>query len=262
VTNLNHLALGNGNTVGVIPYCLGGGIGTLTGLVGFGCDNILSARIITAEGKLKVVSADSDPGLFWAIKGAGQFFGVVTEITLRTYPLSICGTPEGKHWAALFLYPIERAEEVCRTMEPLMVDTQNVAFGNLMLLAPPPLFKPAIAVAPHYLGDPKQAQAAFENLTNLGPIMFKAETPFFPNISDHLDFACAKGDFKRFSAAGLKEFKTENFMNVVEIWLDLVQKCPDASKTGYFVDWHSPAAKIPIPQHDSAFSHHDVYLWM
>jgi len=147
-------------------------------------------------------------------------------------------------------------------MEPLMVDTKNVTFGNLMLLAPPPHFKPIIGVSPHYLGDPKQAPAAFQTLTDLDPFMSKADTPSFPNISDHLDFACAKGDFKRFGAAGLTAFNTENFLGVVEIWLDLLTTCPDANKTGYFVEWHTPGTKIPTPQHGSAFSHHDVYFWM
>lgn len=234
----------------------------MSSLIGFGCDNIVSARIITPEGNLKEINANREPDLFWAVKGAGQFFGVVIEITLGTYPLSIFGTPEGKHWFGTYLYPIERAEVVCKALEPIMLDSKNITIGHLMVMAPPPDLKPLIGVTPHFIGDPLQAPAAFKSLMDLEPVFFKAETPSFPNLSDHLEFSCAKGDFKRFSLAGLTGFEADKFMKVIDIYLELLKTCPDAGASGYFIEWHSPASKIPLPQHDSAFSHYDVYIWL
>ncbi|KAK3173700.1 hypothetical protein OEA41_007032 [Lepraria neglecta] len=255
-------SLGNGNTVGVIPYCLGGGISIATGLIGFGCDNILSAKVVLPNGQLVFASEEEWPDLFWALKGAGQHFGLVLEITLRTYPLSIYGTPEGRHWVGNFMYPLERAEAVCKEMETLMADTKNLTAGHLMVMAPPPSFQPIIAVSPHYFGDPKNAPAAFGALDKLGPIAFNATTPLVPNLSDHLDFACQKGDYKRFSLAGLQEFKTDRFLQVINLFKELFETCPDAGASGYFVEWHSRANEIPKPESESAFSHHDVYMWV
>lgn len=145
------LATGNGNTVGVIPFCLGGGISTLSGMIGFGCDQILAAKIIMADGTLIHASADVEPELLRAIKGAGQFLGVVVELTIKTYPLSIFGSPSGIHWVGSFLFPLDRAEEVCKAMESLMVTTKYNTSGLIMVMSPPPAFQPMLAVAPHFM---------------------------------------------------------------------------------------------------------------
>ena len=85
----------------------GGGIGVVTGLMGLACDNMLSAKVILADGRLIVVDNTRYKDLFWALKGAGFYFGVVVEITLKTYPLTIFGTHDGRHWIGNFLYPLE-----------------------------------------------------------------------------------------------------------------------------------------------------------
>jgi hypothetical protein len=156
--------LGNGNTVGVIPYAVGGGISFLTGIIGFASDQILAAKIITADGR--------------AIKGAGQFFGVVLELTLKTYPLSLVGIPSGAHWIGRFAYSLDKAEEVGNALERLMVTTKHNTSGVVMVMAPPPAFQPMLAVAAHFIGDPKEAPAAFQSLSDLGPLMQSLWTMF------------------------------------------------------------------------------------
>lgn len=78
-------------------------------------------------------------------------FGVVLELTLRTYPLSIFGTPSGTHWVGNFLYPVDRAEEVCSALESLMTTTKYNTAGMIMAMAPPPAFQPMLAVIPHFM---------------------------------------------------------------------------------------------------------------
>jgi FAD/FMN-containing dehydrogenase len=75
---------GNCNCVGALGAYLGGGYGNLMGLKGFGVDQIISVRLVTAEGKLHTVSASSDPDLFWAIRGAGPNFGIVTSAVVKS----------------------------------------------------------------------------------------------------------------------------------------------------------------------------------
>lgn len=252
--------MGNGNTVGVIPYAIGGGTSFLTGVIGFACDHILEAKVITAEGKLVHASKDNEPDLLWAIKGAGQFFGVVLELTLKTYPISILGTISGEHWIGNFIFPLDRAEEVCNALKPLMTAKDYSTSGILMVLAPPPAFQPMLAVVPHFIGDPEKAPEAFKALYDLGPMVTSASTPLLPNFSDAMEYACAKGDFKRFSLAGISEFDTNSFLNVIEIFKDLLATCPDAGATGYAFEWHTRVSDLP--HQDSAWSHQDVMLWM
>ena len=228
--------------------------------MGLACDNMLSAKIILADGRLVYADNVHQPDLFWAIKGAGFYFGVVTEITLRTYSLSIFGTGEGRHWIGNFLYPLERAAEVFRVIETLVTTSKSRTAGLLMIIAPPPHFRPMIAVVPHYFGDLNEGPEAFQCLTNLGPSYFSKTTPLVPNLSDHLDFACGKGGFRRFTLAGLREFKPENCLKLTDLFQQLLDSCPDAAASGYFIEWHC----LPPPdiQTNSAFSHHDVHIWL
>lgn len=78
---------GSHASVGVVGYTLGGGVGWLSRAYGFGADNVVSAEVVTADGRVVTASADSHPDLFWAIRGGGANFGVVTSITVRLHKL-------------------------------------------------------------------------------------------------------------------------------------------------------------------------------
>jgi FAD/FMN-containing dehydrogenase len=75
----------------VVGVTLGGGIGRYQGLDGLLADALLSASLVTANGELITVSEDSYPDLFWAIRGAGQNFGIITSATYRLSPLTNSG---------------------------------------------------------------------------------------------------------------------------------------------------------------------------
>jgi len=74
-------------TVGVVGLTLGGGLGWLSGKHGAACDNLLSAELVTADGRHLRTSATENPDLFWAIRGGGGNYGVVTSLTCQLHPL-------------------------------------------------------------------------------------------------------------------------------------------------------------------------------
>ncbi len=92
---LNHAAHAHGlattgglvSTTGIAGLTLGGGIGWLLGKHGLAIDNLLSAEVVLASGEVVQASDESEPDLFWAIRGGGGNFGVVTEFCYRAYPL-------------------------------------------------------------------------------------------------------------------------------------------------------------------------------
>ena len=73
--------------VGLAGFTLGGGLGVLMPMYGAGCDNLISARVVTADGRQVEASHESNPDLFWAIRGGGGNFGVVTSFEYRLHPV-------------------------------------------------------------------------------------------------------------------------------------------------------------------------------
>ncbi|WP_197023641.1 FAD-binding oxidoreductase [Rhodococcus sp. UNC363MFTsu5.1] len=78
---------GSGTEVGVVGYTLGGGIGPVARTFGFAADHVTEIEVVTADGQLRRVSETSEPDLFWALRGGGAAFGIVTQITFRLFPV-------------------------------------------------------------------------------------------------------------------------------------------------------------------------------
>jgi FAD/FMN-containing dehydrogenase len=172
---------GDTGSVGLGGLTLGGGIGWLVRKHGLTIDSLAGAELVTADGRIRTVDADNDPDLFWAIRGGGGNFGIVTELRFRLYPL---GLVTG---GALAL-PLTR--EVLRGL----VDVSETApealsqITTIMALPPAPFVPadavgtPAVVVLPVHAGDPADGEAVmapFRALAApiadlLGPIPYPA----------------------------------------------------------------------------------------
>src|SRR3954452_10609914 len=92
---------------GIAGYTLGGGLGWLMAKYGLAADNLLSIELVTADGEVLDVDADSHPDLFWALRGGGGNFGVATSFTYRVHPVqTIVG--------GLIAHPLDAAAEMLR----------------------------------------------------------------------------------------------------------------------------------------------------
>ena len=82
------IAAGSCPTVGIAGLTVGGGVGVLTRAYGLTCDFVTAMQVVTAEGRVIVVDAHHEPDLFWALRGGGGNFGIVTAIELELYPVA------------------------------------------------------------------------------------------------------------------------------------------------------------------------------
>lgn len=252
-------ALGNGNTVGAIGYFLGGGVSITTSATGYGAQQIVAARLITAEGELVEVSKTSNRDLLWALRGAGHFFGVVTQLTITTLPLSVLGTDRGVIWAGMFVFPLDRAPEVCKAMGLIMNNDKYATSGLMMIMAPPPNRQPSLMISARMTGDPADAKHAYEALYKLKPLAAPGGEIPVQNASDARAALGAKGEFKQFSIVGLHAFDEDAFLETVEIWKEMVSACPDSINSAYNFQWDSRFA--PAATMDCAMSLTDIRFW-
>jgi FAD/FMN-containing dehydrogenase len=150
--------LGINSTTGFGGLCLGGGFGWLTRKYGLTIDNLVSADVVTADGQVHVVSAVKEPDLFWAIRGGGGNFGVVTSFELKLHPVGPL-----LH-SGFVVYEGARAREVLRSWRDFTESAPDeLAVWAVLRKAPPlPFLAPevhgtdVVVFAVVYAGDPDE----------------------------------------------------------------------------------------------------------
>jgi FAD/FMN-containing dehydrogenase len=152
--------LGTATETGITGLTLGGGIGRLMRPFGLAIDNVVSAQIVTADGQLRHLSEQDNPDLFWAIRGGGGNFGVVTALEYRLHPLA------HEVLAANGSYPYQRAQEVLRAVTDLAarmpddmtlgVELANDERGR------------QVTWSAFHAGDPKEGERLLAPLMKLG----------------------------------------------------------------------------------------------
>lgn len=120
--------LGQCPAVGPAGLMLGGGLGWLSGLHGAACDNLLSARIVTADGRILTVDAERNPDLLWALRGAGANFGVTTSFECRLHSVGLVTFGD-------IYYPPKEARPVLRLFRDLMAEAPDSFQATLNLTA-------------------------------------------------------------------------------------------------------------------------------
>ncbi len=161
---------GIASTTGIAGFTLGGGIGWLMRRYGLTCDNLLASELVTAEGEAVRASANENADLFWALRGGGGNFGVVTRFEYRLHPVeSVIG--------GLTLYPAERAGAILRFFRELTEsapDQLTMVFA--VLTAPPAPFVPAhlhgrpvAAILLCYTGDLAEGERVVRPIKAFGP---------------------------------------------------------------------------------------------
>jgi FAD/FMN-containing dehydrogenase len=133
-THAHGLATTGGiiGSTGIAGLTLGGGIGYLARKYGLSCDNLLSAEVVTATGEVVTASETEHDDLFWALRGGGGNFGVVTTFEYRLHPVAeVYGGP--------IAYPVDRADEVLRMYREYIADAPEELGGFVGFHLAPPL---------------------------------------------------------------------------------------------------------------------------
>jgi len=168
---LAYLA-GTSPNVGVLGYALGGGLSWMIRTFGLACNSIVSADVVTADGRLVRADRESEPELFWALRGGGGNVGAVTAIELELFPIA-------EIYAGALFWPIERAAEILKAWRD-WIETVPDACESLgrMLQLPDVPFLPEqvrgrsfVLVEAAVIGNASDGAGLLQPLRDLGPEM-------------------------------------------------------------------------------------------
>jgi len=181
---------GSSPDVGVVGYTLGGGLSFLGRKLGLCANHVRALELVTADGRLVRCDRDHVPDLFWALRGGGGSFGVVTAVELELFPIA--------RYAGVLFYPIERGGEVLHAWRELTYSAvlpDALTTVDRFVRLPPIQELPEalrgrsfVIVEAYHVGEQGEADELLAPLRALGPIDDTIRTVAMPALSDvHMD---------------------------------------------------------------------------
>ncbi|SNY65453.1 FAD-binding oxidoreductase [Paractinoplanes atraurantiacus] len=168
---------GRCSTVGVTGYTLGGGQSWLSRTFGFAADSVVRADVVTADGVARTVSADEHPDLFWALRGGGGNFGVVTSLEFRLYPVR-------RVFSGMSLYPLERAPATLAAYREWALDEPEAMNTAVLLIREPSSGRRLLAIRAFHHGDDGHRVLAPLLAAAGRPLLDAYKMRSFPDASD------------------------------------------------------------------------------
>jgi FAD/FMN-containing dehydrogenase len=242
------------STTGVAGLTLGGGIGYLTRGYGLTIDNLVSADVVTADGQVRTASATENPDLFWALRGGGGNFGVVTSFELQLHPITDV-------YVGIFFYELEHAATLLRFYRDFIQNAPE-AYGGFpaFQIAPPLPFIPedrhgdtfCIAVV-HWAGPLAEGEEALKPFRDLAPVVAEMVGP--------MPYPALNGAFDGLFPKGIRSYWKGNFVTelsdaAIDAHLEHGPKVPEVSATMHLYPINGAVHRVGAD--DTAFAYRNA----
>jgi FAD/FMN-containing dehydrogenase len=251
--------VGINSTTGIGGLTLGGGFGWLSRKYGLTVDNLESAEVVIADGKVVRASASEHPDLFWAIRGGGGNFGIVTRFEFRLHPVG------PQVLSGLIVYPTWDGQSVLRKYRDFMAQAPDELLVWCVLRKAPPLpflpqeahGKDIIALALCYAGDPVEGERLVAPLRKLGALVGA-----HVGVQPYTDWQQA---FDPLLGAGARNYWKSHFFSafpdgLIDAVLDHAGKLP-SPHCEIFIGALGGAVLRPAPE-SAAYSQRDAQFTM
>ena len=217
---------------GLSGLALGGGLGWLNGKHGLTCDNLLAADVVTAAGELIPASADKNQDLFWALRGGGGNFGVVTSFTFGLHPI-------GQVLAGAFTYPAHKARAALRLYREFAVECPDELAANCSLTTAPE-GGVIVSIAVCFAGRLSRGEQLLAPLRRLGPEVDAVEPMSYLALQHAADEGFPSGQQHYWKSGYLTELGDE----VIDVMLDFVAKMPSHTSGVGLQQLHGAAGRV------------------
>jgi FAD/FMN-containing dehydrogenase len=197
------------SNTGIAGLTLGGGLGWLMGKFGLSIDNVTGMDLVTAEGRYLRASEQDNPDLFWALRGGGGNFGVVTSIEYKLHahgPIVLGG---------MVAYPFADAREVLHFYREFSVGLPDAAEAYAALMTLPEL-GPVAAILVGYNGEPREGERIFEPVRKFGKPLLDVVAPMSHiERQSFIDEGNVEHGPSRYWKSGYTEALTDEFIDAV-----------------------------------------------
>lgn len=246
-THAHGLATTGGTvgTTGIAGLTLGGGQGWLAGKYGFTLDNLLSAEVVTADGRLLKASSDENADLFWGLRGAGANFGVVTSFEYRLHPVDhVLG--------GLVIYPLHSARDVLRYYREFTATEPDelTTYAGILTL---PDGTPVIALVACYTGDLVEGERVLAPLRSFGSPVADTIAPIpYPDMQAIIGAGYPYGRQNYWKSGLANQISDEAIETIVEY----AGKMPSPYTAIVIADCHGAFSQVG--KTDTAYFHRDM----
>jgi FAD/FMN-containing dehydrogenase len=253
--------LGRVSSTGVTGFTLGGGSGWAERKLGFSTDNLLAATLVTADGQVITTDDETEPDLFWALRGGGGNFGVVTSMTFRAHP-------QGLATSGLVLYPACDGATILRGVRDFMLDApDHISIAFAYLYGPddpsvPESLRGELMAASWlwHLGDPARADEELSHVRSLGnPRADWVEQGPYAARNGSMDDPPGYRNY--FSSDHIGELTNE----AIDAIHEHAQRLPEGPGWTFLVPWGGavsrPARPSPLANRDAAWVIHPGAFW-
>ncbi|KPM43934.1 hypothetical protein AK830_g2572 [Neonectria ditissima] len=245
--------------VGVSAPVLGGGHGWLQGQYGLASDQVISARVVLPNGEAVTASEEMNPDLFWALRGAGHNFGIVTEWQYRIYDVK---TPKWSYEIFIFLgdkleQVLELTNEMMKSQPPELTHWMYIV--NIPEIDPS---QPVIWYAAIYDGPFDKAREYAKPLHDIGPLNVDVGAVPMPDLapltlmSDD-SVGCAEGLTGLRYPIGLKTYNVPAIRKVFNEITETSHRIPELAGSFFLLEGYSTHGVKAVDEKASAFPHRD-----
>ena len=230
------------STTGIAGLTLGGGLGWLMGNYGLACDNLISADVVTADGRLLTASNSQNKDLFWGLRGGGGNFGVVTSFEFRLHPV-------GPMLGGMLVHRLDNVAEIIKFYDAF-TRTSPDELGTFVAFATSPQGERVMVIFVSYNGAVEAGERILKPLREFGPPLADMIGPMpYVKVQRMMDDAFPAGRQNYWKSNFLKGLDTE----AIRIIVDHVVKAPSPYSAVAIEQFSGAVNRVAID--DTAFNH-------